>query len=77
MGLWGASQAVAFGLGGFLGTVAVDAVNAFAASPAAAYATVFSVEALLFCWASLLALRGRSFAGDTGSNLRTPMVSPT
>jgi BCD family chlorophyll transporter-like MFS transporter len=77
MGLWGAAQAVAFGLGGFLGTVAVDVVKVFATSPAAAYATVFSVEALLFCWASLLALKGRSFAGGTSSNLRTPVVSPS
>lgn len=77
MGLWGAAQAVAFGLGGFLGTVAVDVVKRFAESPVAAYATVFSVEALLFCWAALLALKGRSTAGQMGSGVATPAVSPT
>ena len=57
MGLWGAAQAVAFGLGGLLGTVAVDAVEVFIESPAAAYGAVFAAEALLFCMAAGLALR--------------------
>ncbi len=55
MGVWGASQAIAFGLGGFLGTVAVDAVRYLSGSPLHAYAAVFLAEALLFLWAARLA----------------------
>lgn len=55
MGVWGASQAIAFGLGGFLGTVAVDAVRYISGSPLQAYAAVFLAEALLFVWAARLA----------------------
>ena len=55
MGVWGASQAIAFGLGGFLGTVAVDAVRYITGSPLQAYAAVFLAEALLFVWAARLA----------------------
>jgi BCD family chlorophyll transporter-like MFS transporter len=60
MGLWGAAQAIAFALGGFLGTVAIDVARQFIQDPAAAYALVFSAEALLFLWAAVLgsAVRG-------------------
>ncbi|MEE4191950.1 MAG: BCD family MFS transporter [Halieaceae bacterium] len=54
MGLWGAAQAIAFALGGFLGTVAIDITRQFVAEPAAAYALVFSAEAILFLWAARL-----------------------
>lgn len=57
MGLWGAAQALAFGLGGFVGTVAVDLVRAVTASPLNAYATVFTIEAALFFFSALLAAR--------------------
>ncbi|RXL96025.1 MFS transporter, partial [Citrobacter sp. AAK_AS5] len=42
MGLWGAAQALAFGLGGFLGTVAVDLARYLMDSPVLAYASVFT-----------------------------------
>ncbi|KAA5603209.1 BCD family MFS transporter [Blastochloris sulfoviridis] len=48
MGLWGASQALAFGLGGFVGTVAVDIVRYVVGDPVVAYTGVFATEALLF-----------------------------
>ncbi len=57
MGLWGAAQAVAFGLGGFLGTVAVDLARHLVGSPAIAYGAVFAVEAALFVVAAALAVR--------------------
>ncbi|EKV32868.1 Bacteriochlorophyll synthase [Caenispirillum salinarum AK4] len=57
MGVWGAAQAVAFGLGGFLGTAAVDAARAVLVDPAVAYGLVFSAEALLFLAAAALAAR--------------------
>ncbi len=57
MGLWGAAQAVAFGIGGFLGTAASDAARAVLGTPAAAYSAVFALEGLLFVVATGLALR--------------------
>jgi BCD family chlorophyll transporter-like MFS transporter len=57
MGLWGAAQAFAFGLGGFLGAAASDLARYLLGSPAAAYGTVFAIEGLLFLVAAVLALR--------------------
>jgi MFS transporter, BCD family, chlorophyll transporter len=57
MGMWGAAQAVAFGLGGFTGTVAADLARQLYESPAAAYATVFAGEAAPFLVAAMLAAR--------------------
>ena len=48
MGVWGAAQAIAFGAGGFLGTLAVDLAGHVLGAGGAAYAVVFAVEALLF-----------------------------
>lgn len=57
MGLWGAAQALAFGLGGFSGTVAVDLARKVAGTPADAYALVFMAEAALFAASAWMALR--------------------
>ena len=62
MGLWGAAQAIAFGLGGLLGTIAVDLLRWALAAPVSAYATVFAGEALLFFLAAGLALRVKAKA---------------
>ena len=68
MGVWGAAQAIAFGLGGLAGTAAVDGARlALGAQPPAAYALVFAADALLFLWAAVLAVRvGRSGAAANG-----------
>ena len=55
MGLWGAAQGVAFGLGGVIGTGAVDLARWLFASPHTAYASVFAFEALVFLLAARLA----------------------
>ena len=55
MGLWGAAQAVAFGLGGLVGTGASDLARWLIASPGVAYASVFAFEAALFAVSALLA----------------------
>lgn len=57
MGLWGAAQALAFGLGGFLGTLAIDVARFLLESPVLAYACVFTGEALMFLVSAALALR--------------------
>ena len=55
MGLFGASQAIAFGIGGFAGPVLADVSRLVLGSPVMAYATVFAVEACFFIAAALLA----------------------
>jgi BCD family chlorophyll transporter-like MFS transporter len=55
MGLWGAAQAIAFGLGGLFGTVAADLARLALTHPAPAYAVVFAADALLFLAAAGLA----------------------
>lgn len=56
MGLWGAAQAIAFGLGGFLGTAAADLARFVLGSPSVAYAVVFFGEGVLFLVSARLAL---------------------
>jgi len=56
MGLWGAAQAIAAGIGGLVGAVAVDALRLVLA-PDLAFASVFAAEAVLFLVAAGLALR--------------------
>lgn len=55
MGLWGAAQAIAFGVGGVLGTAASDIARALIAAPGLAYGAVFAFEAALFVAAAWLA----------------------
>jgi BCD family chlorophyll transporter-like MFS transporter len=55
MGLWGAAQAVAFGMGGLVGTAASDLARWLIGTPSHAYAAVFAFEALLFVAAAALA----------------------
>ncbi|MGH6623383.1 MAG: BCD family MFS transporter [Burkholderiaceae bacterium] len=57
MGLWGASQAIAFGAGGILGAVAIDVARALIRETGVAYATVFGAEAGLFLIAAAIAMR--------------------
>lgn len=56
MGLWGAAQAMAFGLGGFLGAVGLDVGRAILGADGPAFLGVFTAEALLFLFAARLAL---------------------
>jgi len=57
MGLWGAAQAIAFGMGGVLATILVDAARLVVGAPLAAYALVFLLEALLFLVSAGMARR--------------------
>jgi BCD family chlorophyll transporter-like MFS transporter len=56
MGVWGAAQAMAFGLGGFLGASGFDLMRGLIGSTPAAFMSVFAVEGLLFLVAAGLAL---------------------
>jgi MFS transporter, BCD family, chlorophyll transporter len=55
MGLWGAAQAAAFGLGGLLGTAASDLAHALLGEQRTAYAAVFGMQALMFALSAALA----------------------
>jgi BCD family chlorophyll transporter-like MFS transporter len=55
MGVWGASQAIAFGLGGLSGAVLVDVLRAITGQDATAFQAVFVLEALLFLAAAWVA----------------------
>jgi BCD family chlorophyll transporter-like MFS transporter len=66
MGLWGASQAIAFAVGGFMGAVMVDIGRAALPADGPAFLTVFTAEALLFLVAAALAFRlGRQLPTET------------
>lgn len=71
MGLWGAAQAIAFGLGGLAGAVSLDATRLIFADPALAFSIVFAVEGALFIAAAGLAARLSHTAADTG---RVPIL---
>jgi MFS transporter, BCD family, chlorophyll transporter len=65
MGVWGASQAVSYGTGGFLGTFASDTTQHLLSSVSLSYALVFSAEAGLYVIAACLAFWAvRPTAGD-------------
>ena len=57
MGVWGAAQAAAFGLGGLLGTAASDLAHALLGEQRLAYAAVFVMQALMFAMSAVLAMR--------------------
>ena len=57
MGLWGAAQAMAFGLGGIAATATVDLARWLTGSVTLAYGLVFVLEAVLFVVATLFAVR--------------------
>lgn len=57
MGLWGASQAIAFGLGGFFGASAVDLGRNLLGEDGPAFELVFAFEAAIFIVAAMLAVR--------------------
>jgi BCD family chlorophyll transporter-like MFS transporter len=57
MGMFGAAQAIAFGLGGLLGTALLDLGRLATGSTTGGYAVVFLADAGLFLAAAVLALR--------------------
>ena len=60
MGIWGASQAMAFGLGGIIGTGLSDIARIILGEPASAYAFVFFLEGVLFVVAAYLSYQTRT-----------------
>ncbi|TXC71159.1 BCD family MFS transporter [Sphingomonas ginsenosidivorax] len=71
MGVWGAAQAIAFGLGGLIGAVGVDVGRAWTGSTGGTFAIVFLTEALLFLVAATLAIRAPGRSRDARVAVRT------
>ena len=68
MGLWGAAQALAFGLGGLLGTGISDLAHGLLHEHGSAYASVFALQAVMFAVSAVVALRlGPPRAADPAS----------
>lgn len=75
MGLWGAAQAVAFGMGGMVGTGTSDLAHRLLGTPSVAYATVFAFEALLFVAAAVLAARIEPAPARAAVRERNPVAA--
>jgi len=71
MGMFGAAQAIAFGLGGLAGTVVLDLGRLATGNAAGGYVTVFLADAALFLVAAWLATRIGRAAKD-----RVPSFGP-
>ncbi len=67
MGIWGAAQAIAFGLGGLLGAIGLDLGRVALGNTQLAFVLVFAVEAALFLIAAALAIR----IGSNAASLQT------
>ncbi|MFN4019799.1 MAG: BCD family MFS transporter [Erythrobacter sp.] len=67
MGVWGASQAIAFGLGGLTGAVGVDLARRMLGDDGAAFQLVFAIEAAAFVGAALLAIKATGAAAVRAS----------
>ncbi|MFZ9423721.1 MAG: BCD family MFS transporter [Limnohabitans sp.] len=73
MGLWGAAQAMAFGLGGLVGTGVSDLARWWIEQDELAYACVFFFEVVLFTGSAWWALRvGHSQASAAVPSLNSP-----
>lgn len=75
MGVWGAAQAIAFALGGLIGTVAIDVVRLISGDVAIAYSLVFALQASMFIAASFLAARLSQNGVTTGAVTAPVMAS--
>lgn len=73
MGIWGAAQAIAFGLGGFFGAMGVDGLRAVLPETGHAFLVVFVIEAGLFLVSAYLASR----LDDQRSGDRAQATGPT
>lgn len=68
MGVWGASQAIAFGLGGLTGAVGVDFARHALGEDGPAFQLVFMIEATAFVIAAALAIKATGGAMGRADN---------
>jgi BCD family chlorophyll transporter-like MFS transporter len=67
MGVWGASQAIAFGLGGFAGGAGRDLALRALGDQGLAFQLIFSIEAAAFVLAAILAIKATGGAAVRAS----------
>jgi len=76
MGLWGAAQALAFALGGVVGTGSIDLIRHVSGSPSTAFTIVFGMQALLFFSAARFAARvGSTHVTPSAANPTTAVIA--
>ncbi len=75
MGVWGAAQAIAFGLGGLIGALGVDFAREILADDGRAFQMIFAVEAALFALAAALAWRAA--VTNPAANSAAPNLAAT
>jgi BCD family chlorophyll transporter-like MFS transporter len=76
LGVWGAAQAVAFAIGGFLGAVGVDLLRHAFHQPGPAFLCVFVVEGGVFLASAILASRLDQPSGvATSTGVASPAVT--
>ena len=71
MGVWGAAQAVAFGLGGLSGALGVDVARHLMGRDGAAFQLIFAIEACLFILAAMLAVQATRRAPSASKGVAT------
>ncbi|MBM3389173.1 MAG: BCD family MFS transporter [Betaproteobacteria bacterium] len=76
VGLWGAAQAMAFGIGGLAGAAASDLARWLVADVGLAYALVFAVESMLFMGAAMLAWQVSRLAPASPQELACAAARP-
>jgi MFS transporter, BCD family, chlorophyll transporter len=76
MGLWGAAQGIAAGLGGVMGAAASDIARLLVAQPGPAYACVFILQAVLFVFAARMAPSSRTQVTRDDATVRVPALQP-
>jgi MFS transporter, BCD family, chlorophyll transporter len=74
MGVWGASQAIAFGLGGLTGAAGVDAGRALMGGNGPAFGLIFGIEAGIFLLAAAIALRAVAGRQDAPTQIMAGAV---
>jgi len=75
MGVWGAAQAISFGLGGVAGTVVLSIGRWATGDDGTAFTLVFSLEAVLFLMSAIIALRIGVRPAGTGTPF--PSTAPS
>jgi len=75
MGVWGAAQAGAFAIGGFLGAIGVDLMRGLLHDSATAFLFVFCAEAVVFLASAVLA--GKLDAAPSRSNGAVKDLAPS
>lgn len=76
MGVWGAAQAIAFGLGGLAGSILLDIGRMLTETDSTAFTLVFGLEALLFLMSTIIAISIRDRPSPRTARRSYPAIQP-